>query len=188
MGPSLENTPPPFWSMDFHLRYFPMVLVKQIKDHPDSRKGHVLIEVPIMVVACGVMMALGLPSAIDRHSIVGWVLVVLGGGGLAALVIWILKATAGSPLSYSEFEPWVFLFLTLSGTVGGLLGGDIFGDLWLGFGGALVGLILGYFLGIGVGLGAQRLGPLRAFVALAAAVGLFIGIGTLLVYLFYIRK
>src|SRR5690242_5941081 len=113
-----QNPPaPPFWSAEFHFRFFPRVLWTQIRNHPDSRKRHVFFEIPIATVICGVLIAIGLPSAVDHHSIGGWGMTILGTGGLISLLAVCLHATAGSILDYSEFEPWTFLFLAATGAV-----------------------------------------------------------------------
>ncbi|HJT24116.1 MAG TPA: hypothetical protein VJ873_06035, partial [bacterium] len=81
-----------------------------------------------------------------------------------------------------------FLFLAALGAVGGFTGGSFLGFLWLKGLGAFLGLVLGYLLGIPAGLWLQRLGPLRAFVALASGFGLLTVVGTSLIYLLYIQK
>jgi hypothetical protein len=112
----------------------------------------------------------------------------LGGGGIIAMVLYCLRATAGIPLRYSEFEPWIFMFLTSLGTGGGYLAGNAWGGAWLEAAGTFGGFVLGYLLGIGAGLSVQRLGPLRAFIALAAGFALLVLVGTFFIYVFYIRK
>jgi hypothetical protein len=182
--------PPPFWTLDYHLHFFPKLVWQNLKNHPDSRKGHVLIEIPIALVACGLLISWGLPSAIDKHSPFGWFLAALGASGIIALIVFCLKATAGTQLSYSEFEPWTFLLLVFFGFFSGLLGPGIYLKLPLSIGlaGSVVGLTLGYLLGIPAGLFAQRLGPLRAFLALAAGFGLLVVVGTGLIGIFIMQK
>jgi hypothetical protein len=167
------SLPPPFWTAQFHLQYFPQRLWANLKNHPDSRKVHVLIEIPIALVVCALMLAWGFPSATQQHSPTGWVLTLLGAFGLIALVAVCVSSTARVSLNYSEFEPWTFLFLVCLGFFGALLGPVIFMKLSLGVGLMLspVGLGLGYLVGIKAGLWAQRLGPLRALGALIAGLG-----------------
>src|SRR5258708_33343503 len=105
MTETSSTLPPPFWTGEYHLRFFPKQLLANLKHHPDSRKGHVLFEIPIALVICGLLIAWGLPSAIDKHSPGGWILTGLGAFGLIALSVLCLKSTWGTPLSYSEFEP-----------------------------------------------------------------------------------
>jgi hypothetical protein len=183
-----ENAVPKFWSTEFHFRFFPRLLWEQIQNHPDNRKGHILIEVPIAVVFCGVLVAIGLPGVVERHSVFGWLILLLGAGGWIALLVACLRGTAGTSLSYTEFEPWTFLFLAAAGAFGGFMGGNGLGSFWLGWMGALTGLGFGYLSGIGAGFWLQRLGPLRVFVALASGFGLLIVVGTAFIYLLYIRK
>jgi hypothetical protein len=66
-----EIPTPKFFSLAFHLRFFPQLLITNIKNHPDSRKGHIFFEVPIALAVCGFFLATGLPSAVERHSIGG---------------------------------------------------------------------------------------------------------------------
>ncbi len=183
-----ETSVPRFWSAEFHLRFFPGLLLAQIKNHPDGRKRHIFFEIPVAFVFCAILIAIGMPSALERHSIFGWLMTALGAGGTSALFVYCLRATAGTPLSYLEFEPWIFLFLTAVGVFGGWLASDALGSIWYAKGVVFLGLGLGYLSGIGAGLGIQRLGPLRAFVAMAAGFGLFIVVGTFIIYASYIKK
>lgn len=185
-----RETPPPFWTAKFHLSFFPRLLWANLKNHPDSRKSHILYEIPIALVICALMLAWGYPSATQQHSPVGWVLTLLGAGGLIALVAVCVSSTSGVPLNYLQFEPWIFLFLTCLGFFGGLLGPGIFLKLSLEVGLALspVGLVLGYLVGIKAGLWAQRLGPLRALLALAAGLGVVAVVGSGIIGIFILAN
>ena len=184
------NLPPPFWTAEYHLPFFPRRFWANLKKHPDSRKKHVFFEIPIALVVCALMLAWGLSSATQQDSPTGWLLTLLGAGGLIALVAVCVSSTAGVPLNYSEFEPWSFLFLVCLGFFGGLLGPGIFLKLPLGVGLvlSLSGLALGYLTGIKAGLWAQRLGPLRAFFALAAGLGVVVVLGSGIIGIFILAN
>lgn len=184
------NPPPPFWTAEYHLRFFPRQFRANLKNHPDSRKKHVLFEIPIALVVCALMLAWGFPSATQQHSPTGWLLTLLGAGGVITLVAVCVSSTGGVPQNYSEFEPWTFLFLVCLGFFGGLLGPGIFLKLplWVGLVLSLVGLGLGYLLGIKAGLWAQRLGPLRAFFALAAGLGVVVVLGSGIIGIFILAN
>jgi hypothetical protein len=175
-----EETPqgpaPSFWSTAFHFSYFPKSLWKNLKNHPDSRQGHIFFEIPIALAICGFLIAWGLPNALQNHSPIGWLAGLLGTIGIISLVVYCLLSTSGTPLSYLEFEPWIFLFFTFFGFFGGFLAPGVFFKLplWVGLISAPAGIGIGYLIGIPAGLYAQRLGPLRAFLALGAGLGFFI--------------
>jgi hypothetical protein len=182
--------PPPFLTAEFHLRFFPRLLWANLKKNPNSRKGHVFIEIPIALVVCALMLAWGFPSATQQHSPTGWILTLLGAGGVIALIAVCVSSTSGVPLNYSQFEPWTFLFLVCFGFFGGLLGSVIFlkVSLLVGMLFSLPGLGLGYLVGIKAGLGAQRLGPLRAFFALVAGLGVVVVIGSGVIGIFILAN
>ncbi len=181
---------PSFWTMAYHLRYFPKCLWRNMKNHPDSRQGHIFFEIPIALAVCGFLIAWGMPNALQNHSPIGWLAGLLGAAGIIGLLVYCLISTAGTPLSYLEFEPWTFLFFAFVGFFGGFLAPGVFLKLPFSAGlcASLVGIGVGYLIGIPAGLYAQRLGPLRAFLALGMGLGFFIVfvsglIGTYLTYL-----
>ena len=176
---------PGIFSVAFHLGYFPELVWSQLWGHPDSRKRHVLIEIPIVFVGALVLVGSGLPGAVEQHSPQGWALTLFGAGGALAILLYCLRSSRGLSLSYAEFEPWVFLLLCALGVLGGMVLGLSWHWPWTG---AFLGASAGYWLGLGAGLQAQRLGPLRVFVALAAGLGLFGLAVTAAVWVFYIKQ
>jgi hypothetical protein len=136
---------PSFRTVEFHLRFFPKCLWANLKNHPDSRQGHVFFEIPIALAICALLIAWGLPSAMQNHSPIGGAASFLGASGVIALVVYCVRSTGGSPVSYSEFEPWTFLFFLFFGFFGGLLAPGIFLKLplWAGLTGSLFGTPMG---------------------------------------------
>jgi len=156
--------PPTFFSLEFHTRFFPSLLRNRLR--PEGRSGTGFssqLEFPVVFVVCCVLIAIGLPMAIDDKSFVGWVIGGIGGAGMLALVIHSI-ASRGNPPDYDDFLTGFFCFFVPLGLTAGVFAGSL-GDsvplgLLIGFG----GLVGGYLLGILAGLWCQYLGWIAVMV------------------------
>lgn len=149
--------PPRFFSLAFHFSFLPRVIAFRIAQYRRNRnmRRHVYMEIPLIIFACGTLIVLGLPSAIDHHAIPGIASSVLGAGGLITLIVWSVyseyrnRKQQGYRYDYAVFMPTVFFFCLLLGGWVGLLGYTIAYNasgnwyLW-----AAPGLLCGYVAGI----------------------------------------
>jgi hypothetical protein len=168
---------PKFLYLDFHLRFFPQVLRRRLRGK--AKEGGVsftsTLEATILLAACVVLALIGLPSAITRGSIVGYVFSILGVGGAGTLFVWSVASSWGSPAGYDQFSPGVFFFFVLAGIFVGIPVGLSGHSFLLGVSLSLAGLVAGYPIGIFSGRQAQRLGWISTIVDMLAglaAVGL----------------
>ena len=172
--------PPSIFSLEFHIKFFPRLLWSRLRPKKQAETGTHFshnMESILTMFGCAVLLAIGIPNIVTHGSVVGWILAILGGAGLMALILFSIVAQIGTRPSYDNFLMGVFFFLVFLGlTVGLMFGqeGHAFGWGLLGHG--LVGLLLGYVVGIFAGLGLQTLGWMSAPVDMmsgVAIVGLF---------------
>lgn len=168
--------PPRFFSLDFHFRFFPSILLNILapkKDEYESPfKNHILIELPILAVVLFIAAVLGISSGLSKGSILGWLLGGLGAAGFLALFIQSICSKAGYRPSFEGFKVAIFFFFVVFGVVAGITAGRLGFDhsRWMRVLDGLAGLVAGYFLGICAGLWIQKLGWIGGlFEALATA-------------------
>ncbi len=168
--------PPRFFSLDFHFRYFPSILLNILapkKDEYESPfRNHIPIELPILAVVLFVAAVLGISSGLSKGSILGWLLGGVGAAGFLALFIHSIYSQAGYRPSFEGFKVVIFFFFVVFGVVAGITAGRIEFDhsRWMRVLDGLVGLVAGYFLGICAGLWTQKVGWIGGlFEALAMA-------------------
>ena len=192
------DTPPPFFSAEYHLRFLPRVVGYRLRQYRErSRAGgfrsHVQVEMPLLVVACVLLAIIGLPSAMQHGSIGGWISALLGIGGLVALMAWSIvgewhwRRKEGHRYGYAEFMPSVFFFCLMTGGSVGLIAGGILSDrpligaLW-----ALPGLLVGYLVGPSAARWVHALGFMKAwFIYLTLILLVLLPLEDLLVLLIY---
>ncbi len=163
---------PKFLSAAFHVRFFPSLLWRRLRPRGQPAGGgfanHLPIELPIVLLVCLVLLFGGLPSALERGSLVGWTASGLGFVGTLALIAQSVWAQRGIRPTFDAFRLGVFaFFLSLGLTLGVALGSGLQGGALK----ALVaagGLVAGYLAGIGAGLWVQHLGWIAAWIDLAA--------------------
>ncbi|MBI4378367.1 MAG: hypothetical protein HY578_04635 [Nitrospinae bacterium] len=158
---SPDNIPPKFLSIEFHTRFFPDLLLNRLR--PEKEEGvsfppSVYTEATIALAICGVLTAIGMPSAISEGSIIGWIIGGIGVAGILALFILSMKSGLEEPPSYDDFLMGIFFFFISLGISAGIFNGALKHSLPLGITGSLAGLIVGYVLGIFAGLYMQYLG------------------------------
>ncbi|MEK6589056.1 MAG: hypothetical protein AABZ11_00080 [Nitrospinota bacterium] len=156
------NIPPKFLSFEFHTKFFPALLFNRLRpkkeDEGVSFPPSVYTEATIALAICGVLTAIGMPSAISEGSIIGWIIGGIGVAGILALFILSVKSGLEEPPSYDDFLMGIFFFFISLGISAGIFNGALKHSLPLGITGSLAGLIVGYMLGIFAGLYMQYLG------------------------------
>lgn len=186
-GPTTEEIeltplgkPPKFFSLEFHKDFFPEVLrqvylrrKKQSLGYQSPFANHNHPEVTILIVLCVVLAVIGLPSLINRHSLSGGIMAVLGLGGFSAMFISSLRSVAGQRYSFNDFSPAIFLFFLMIGITAGLSAGFISESRWLGIYGSILGLIVGYIAGIYAGVGINYLGWIGTYLVYLVFMAMF---------------
>jgi len=169
---------PKFLSLEFHARYFPAMLLGRLRLGGRAGTGFPsTFERYIAFVVCLILLALGIPGAVSRSSIIGWIAVGIGTAGIVALLINSILSRKEPP-SYDCFLPGIFFFFVVLGITSGIFAGTLEHSLPLGLLVGSGGLIAGYLLGILAGLWFQYLGWLSAMVNALASLAV---LGMLLV-------
>lgn len=171
------SRPPRFFSLAFHAKFFPAVLWRGVRPAQEECAprfaNHLPMECLLLFVGCAVLIAVGLPRAMARGSLIGWALCGAGGLGLLALLVQSVRAQAGSRPSFDAFRPVIFVFCIALGTILGVFAGStLLHGRWVSIAGGLIGLLAGYASGIVAGLWIQRLGWLGLLVDLVAGCAL----------------
>jgi hypothetical protein len=177
-----EISPPRFFSLDFHVKFFPALLWRLL--HPKKMgyestfAGHIRLELPVMMVVSIAFIIYGLAAAVGSGSILGWVCGFTGLGGSLYLLIISIRSTHGIRPSFEYFRVVIFLFFVVFGATVGLEAAFLYGlpyDLKIVTG--LIGFILGYFAGIVGGLWVQKLGWMASLldvIAIAFIAGMIV--------------
>jgi hypothetical protein len=186
-GSSSGSDPAPqFLSFDFHLSFFPRLLVRRLRRK--GKDGGVTftstLEATVLLAVCVVLALIGLPSALAGGSIPGWVPSVLGVGGTTVLFVWSVASAWGSPPEYDRFGAGVFFFFVALGVFFGVPVGLSYHSFHLGTLASLGGLVCGYLLGIFSGRQVQRLGWISVIVDMLAGLAAIGLAGTALVMFF----
>ncbi len=166
-----DMIPPRFLSLEFHTRFFPRLLWDRLRQRKKEGQGTSFTsttELIIILTVCLVLAAIGIPSALLRGSIVGWVLSVIGVGGLLAIFATSVGAQWGHRPTYDDFLTGIFFFFISLGILIGIVVGMENHSPWLGISTSLAGLFGGYVLGIFAGMGLQYLGWIAALLSMLA--------------------
>ena len=177
---------PPFLSLEFHTRFFPRLLGDRLrrKNRAGRSTGFTsTMEMMIMFAVCLILAIIGIPSAWTQGSVVGWILTIIGVGGLIGLVIVSVGSQWGDRPTYDDFLTGIFLFFVSLGAFIGIPLGMDRHSFWLGVSASLAGLVAGYVIGILAGLRLQHLGWLAVIINMMAAFGAIVMGGTMLVML-----
>ncbi|MRR17566.1 MAG: hypothetical protein EG826_14035 [Deltaproteobacteria bacterium] len=129
-----------------------------------------------------IVAIIGIPWAVQK-SVLGWILSILGVGGILALVIASFLGRQGEKPRYDDFPIGVFLFFVILGVFVGIPIGMETHSFWLGLPASLAGLVVGYFIGILGGLWLQCLGWIAIVINMPAVVGTIILSGTIVILL-----
>ncbi len=156
---------PEFLSFEFHIRYFPRMLLSRMRFGRRTETGFSsTFEHYIVLAVCIILLAFGIPVAVSNGSVIGWITGGIGAAGAIALVINSVFSRTKEPPSYEGFLAGVFLFFVFLGITFGVFVGTLEHSLSLGLLTGSAGLFAGYLLGILAGLWLQYLGWLSAAV------------------------
>jgi len=128
-----------------------------------------------LFILCLIFIVLGIPGAVLRHSVIGWIAAATGSAGIIALIINSILSRENKP-DYEQFLRGVFFFFVFLGLSAGIFAGSLNHSLLQGIVIGAAGIIAGYFIGIAAGLWFQYLGWLAALVngmAMFAVIGMF---------------
>ena len=171
---------PKFFSLEFHLRFFPRLLWSRIQPKNKEETGTTFtstFDQMILLVFCLVIAATGLPSALLHGSILGWIMSVLGIIGVLAVVVLSMLSQLDTKLSYGNFLFGVFFFFVfLCFTAGIFIGRTGSTHIWWILSG-VIGILLGYFIGLLAGYWLQLLGWIAGLVNIlsgCAVIGMII--------------
>ena len=182
-----DPVPPKFLTLEFHTRFFPRLLqdryLRRKKKETQGTSFTSTTEMFLSAVVCAILAAIGLPSALSRGSIFGWVLSGIGVAGMIALVIQSVAAGCGIKPSYDDFLGGIFFFFVSLGFVAGVAAGLDAHSAWIGIPATVAGLATGYALGILAGLRMQHLGWIAILLNMLAGLGAVIAAGGALVVL-----
>lgn len=170
-GMKIKNTCPSFFSIGFHTHFFPLLLWRRLRHKERSGTTFVPLESYLVVAACVVLTAIGMPHALNHHSIIAWLSVGIGVAGILTLTVAGICSRHESP-SYDDFLTGIFFFLVMLGITAGIFAGALQHSLSLGLLGSVAGLVLGYLLGIFAGLWFQYLGLLAVVLNMLAFPGI----------------
>lgn len=172
----VKNMEQKFFSSEFHTRFFPALLWRRLRHKESDGTTFVPFEWYIVITFCLVLAAIGIPYAIDHHSVIAWV---AGGIGVAGVLVLTISSICSRqrPPSYEEFLCGIFFFLVMLGLTAGIFAGALEHSFVLGLAGSVAGLLLGYVFGIFAGLWFQYLGLLALLLnllAIPAIIGLLV--------------
>jgi hypothetical protein len=177
---------PRFLSLEFHTKFFPRLLRDRLHRKKKEEQGTSFtstMELTITLAVCLILAVIGIPSALTRGSIVGWILSILGVGGLLALLILSMGSQWGHRPTYDDFLTGIFFFFVSLGIFIGIPVGMEYHSPWLGALASLVGLFGGYVLGIFAGMQLQHLGWIAIILNMLAGLAAIVVGGTALVML-----
>ena len=141
------------------------------------------MEMTITVALCLILAVVGIPLALTRGSMIGWVLSIMGVGGILALLISSVAAQWGNRPTYHDFLTGIFLFLVSVGIFIGIPVGMEKHSPWLGALTSLAGMLAGYGLGIFAGLRLQHLGWMAGLINMLAGFAAIVTGGAFLIML-----
>jgi len=162
-----ETNPPKFLSLEFHVRFFPRLVWNRLRLRKKADRGTTFtsnMEMTIVAAVCLILVVIGAPSVLNRGSVVGWILTILGAGGIVVLLAINVLASWGRRPVYDDFLTGIFFLTVFLGIMGGTALG--WGDhtRWLALFGGIGGFFAGYVLGIFAGLWLQYLGTIAVIV------------------------
>jgi hypothetical protein len=132
------------------------------------------MEMMIALAVCLVLAGVGIPLALNKGSIIGWILSIIGVGGGMVLLISSVATQWGNRPTYNDFLMGIYFLCVSLGIFVGMPVGMEKRSPWLGVLTSLGGLLAGYVLGIFAGLRLQHLGwiaiPINMLAGFAAIV------------------
>jgi hypothetical protein len=179
--------PPKFLSWEFHARFFPRLLASRMRPKKRQGTGFIpsgIIEGMILLAVCGILLASGLPSVLKQGSVAGWIMSILGAGGILAIFIASAYMQRGIKPSYDHFLLGIFFFFVTLGTLGGIIAGIYLHSPWIEVMTGAVGFCIGYLIGLLAGQWFQYLGLVSGVIDTMAYFGAVVAAGTAVVMLF----
>ena len=169
---TVDPVPPKFLSLEFHTRFFPQLLLdRYLRRKKKEAQGTTFTsttEMFISLAVCLILAVIGIPAVLTRGSIIGWILSVIGVGGVILLLVMSVGAHWGSRPNYDDFLGGIFFFFVSLGVLIGIPVGIDTHSPGLGILAGLAGLSAGYALGILAGLKLQHLGWMATIVNMLA--------------------
>jgi hypothetical protein len=138
----------------------------------------------IIFAVCLILAVIGIPMAWTQGSFFGWILSIIGIGGIVALMILSVASQWGNRPTYDDFLTGIFFFFVSLGLFLGIAVGMDRHSFWLGVSASLAGLAGGYVLGIFAGLRLQHLGWMAVIMNMLAVFGAIVLGATALILLF----
>ncbi len=189
----MSATPPSFFSLSFHTRFFPSLLWRRFRPKKEEEyrspfSNHIPLELTILVVVSKAAAIAGLGAGISRGSIIGWGFGILGLAVFAFFLVGSIRSQMGIRPSFDSFSTGIFLFFIVLGITAGIFEGTLLRSRSSAGWGGTAGFVAGYGVGIFAGLGIQRLGwigGLFSHLAVAGTVGLIVLDCVLLSSLFF---
>ncbi len=138
-----ETAPPKFLSTEFHTGFFPRLLKERWQRKKRERQGTTFtstMEMMISFAVCLILAIIGIPLAWVQGSIAGWILAILGAGGIAVLVILSVSGQWGEQPTYENFLMGIFLFFVSLGAFIGIPVGMDRHSFWVGVFASVAGL------------------------------------------------
>jgi hypothetical protein len=178
--------PPKFLSLEYHTRFFPRLLRDRLRRKKRDEQGTSFTsttELIVTLAVCLILAIIGIPSALNRGSIVGLILSIIGVGGILAIFVLSVGAQWGERPTYDNFLAGIFFFFVSLGIFIGIPIGMGHHSPWLGALASLAGLLGGYVLGILAGLRLQHLGWMAVMVSMLAGLAAIVMGGAMLVML-----
>lgn len=182
--------PPCFLSLQFHVRFFPRLLWAHLRSKKRERECTSFtsnLEMLVTLAVCIILAVIGIPLAVTQGSILGWILTVIGTGGICVLFIQSVASQWGTRPTYDQFLTGIFFFFLSLGVFIGIPVGMDHHSALLGVVTGIVGFLAGHVLGIAAGLQLQRLGWIAAIANMLAGLGSIILVATaIIMLLFYV--
>lgn len=193
------EVPPLYFSLAYHFHFLPRVIAWRLAERRGQQHGfgfQAHVEIPLAIFACLLLIAFGLPPALQHSSVGGWLSTLIGVGALVALFAWSIvgewrwRREEGHRYGYAEFMPSVFFFCVLAGASVGLIAGDVVGnDPVMGYLWAVPGLLAGYLAGLFAARWVHGLGFIKIWFIYLAVLGLILlPFEDLMVLYIYSRK
>ena len=178
---------PGYFTIAFHTKFFPSLLLTRLKGRTKavSERGtsfvHSSVTEVLILGAIGIILiAVGLPPAVSRGSLIGWIMSGIGTAGILAICILSVyqRIGEGGRPTYDGFLVGVFFFFVVLGLTAAIFVGRVGhhppGLLILE---VFAGVAAGYVVGIFAGLWMQYLGFISKFLdglALLSIIGMIV--------------
>lgn len=181
---SCTSIPPRFLSLEFHTRFFPRFIRDRFRSMRRQREGvsfPPVLEMFLTLAVSFVLALIGVPLALNQGSILGWILTVIGVGGIILLFIQSVGSQWGSRPTYDDFLAGIYFLLVSLGIIIGIVIGMDHHAPVAGVVISIGGFIAGHVIGIGASLQMQRLGWIAVIINMLAGFGaICVGGGTII--------